>query len=192
MENSSWRLSVYWRKSCSCSKTKQSNNLRCIGSTLDLMKLHGKWWIRCGRRVLHMETKNPCYMVKGRGQKNLFFLQVCYNVHEQKHYQGGCTSLGHYQHLKSIKPKNSSSSKGIKIIQKVYRWLDQGFSRDTFHYEDPFKHVLHVIGGLVTCIICSFIMSLMDILVLRLKLGPKIMQMKDLNKKGALQDEHPT
>ena len=74
----------------------------------------------------------------------------------------------------------------------MYGWIDEGFSRDTFHYEDPFKHVLHVIGGMVTCIMFSFVMKLMDILVLRLKLGPKSMWMKDLRKKGALQDEHPT
>lgn len=74
----------------------------------------------------------------------------------------------------------------------MYGWLDEGLSKDTFHYEDPFGHVIHVIGGMVTCITFSFIMSLMDILVLRLKLGPKIMWMKDLSKKRALQDEHPT
>jgi len=74
----------------------------------------------------------------------------------------------------------------------VYGCLDEGFSRDTSHYEYLFGYVLHVIGGMVTCITFSFIMSVMDILVLRLKLWPKTMWMKDINKKGALQDEHPT
>ena len=74
----------------------------------------------------------------------------------------------------------------------MYGWLDEGSSRDEFHYEDPCRHVLHVIGGMVTCLTFSFVISFMDILVLRLKLGPNTMWMKYLIKKGALQDEHPT
>ena len=74
----------------------------------------------------------------------------------------------------------------------MHGWFDEGSSRDAFHYEDPFGHVLHVVGGMVTCITFSFVMSLMDILILRLKIVPKTMWMKDLRKKGALQDEHPT
>lgn len=74
----------------------------------------------------------------------------------------------------------------------MYGCFDEGSSIDSFHYDDPLGHFLHVIGGMVTCITFSFIMSLMDILILRLKLGPKTMWMKDMRKKGALQDENPT
>ena len=40
----------------------------------------------------------------------------------------------------------------------MYGWFDEGFSRDAFHYEDPFGHVLNVIGGMVMCITFSFVM----------------------------------
>lgn len=64
--------------------------------------------------------------------------------------------------------------------------------RNDLHVKDPLGHVLLVIGSMVTWITFSFSISLMDILVPRLKIGPNTMWMKDLRKKGPLQDEHPT
>ena len=52
MENSSWSLNVYCIKRCSCSITKKVRRLRCNGSTLGPMKLHERWWIRCGLCIL--------------------------------------------------------------------------------------------------------------------------------------------
>ena len=52
MDYSSRSLSVYCRKRCSCSGTKQSSKLRCSGSTLGPMKLNGRWRIRCGLCIL--------------------------------------------------------------------------------------------------------------------------------------------
>jgi len=46
MENSNQSLSVYFR-------TKKSSRLNCNGSTLGLMKLHGRWKIRCRLCILH-------------------------------------------------------------------------------------------------------------------------------------------
>jgi len=60
MDNSNRGLSAYCRKRCSCSITKQSSKLKCNGSTLDSMKLHGRWWIRCGPCVL------PCLSVEAK------------------------------------------------------------------------------------------------------------------------------
>jgi len=52
MENSSWSLSVYCRKWCSWSKPEKSSMLKCSGRNLGLMKLHGRWKIRCGLCIL--------------------------------------------------------------------------------------------------------------------------------------------
>jgi len=53
MENSSQSHSVYCRKKCSCTKHKKSSKLRCNGSTLGLIKVHGRWKIKCGLCILH-------------------------------------------------------------------------------------------------------------------------------------------
>jgi len=47
MDNCSLNLSVYCRKIFSCSETVQFSMLKCSGSTLGSMKLHGRWKIRC-------------------------------------------------------------------------------------------------------------------------------------------------
>jgi len=60
MENYSQSLSIYCRKRCSCSRTEQLSKLRCSGNTSGLMKLHGRWRIRCGLCIL------PCLLVKAK------------------------------------------------------------------------------------------------------------------------------
>ena len=60
MENSSQSLNVYCRKRCSCLKTKKLRKLKCNGSTLYLMKLHGIWQIRSGLCIL------PCLPVEAK------------------------------------------------------------------------------------------------------------------------------
>ena len=52
MDNSNWSLSVYCREIFSCSGTEKSSKLKCNGSTLGPMKLHGRWQIRCGLCIL--------------------------------------------------------------------------------------------------------------------------------------------
>jgi hypothetical protein len=47
---------------CSCSGTEQSSKLKCSGSTLGLMKLHGRWLIRCGLCILHCLLVEAKYM----------------------------------------------------------------------------------------------------------------------------------
>jgi len=53
MENSNWNLSVFWREICSFFITDQSSRLKCNGSTLGPMKLHGRSQIKCGLYILH-------------------------------------------------------------------------------------------------------------------------------------------
>ena len=60
MENSSLSLNVYCRKRCSCSIIEQSSKLKCNGSTLGLMKLHGRWQIKCWICIL------PCLPIEAK------------------------------------------------------------------------------------------------------------------------------
>jgi len=51
MENSSG-TSVYIAEK-GAHALEQSSRLKCSGSTLGSMKLHGRWWIKCGLCILH-------------------------------------------------------------------------------------------------------------------------------------------
>ena len=65
-DNSSQNFSAYFNRSNSCSGIEPLRNLKCNGSTFSLMKLHGRWWIRCGSCILHylpVKAKNFCFGV---------------------------------------------------------------------------------------------------------------------------------
>ena len=50
--DSSQKLIVYFIESFSHSGAEKSGKLKCSGSTLGLMKLHGRCWIRCRLCIL--------------------------------------------------------------------------------------------------------------------------------------------
>ena len=66
-ENSSENLSAYCSGNLSCSRTEKSSKLKCSERTLDLMKLHRRWLIRCSLCILN------CFSVK---EKEFWYMYI--------------------------------------------------------------------------------------------------------------------
>ena len=62
-QKESWNHSVYCKERHACFITEQSSTLKCSGSTLGPMKLHGKWWIRCELCILMYSLVEQMFLV---------------------------------------------------------------------------------------------------------------------------------
>lgn len=110
-ENSMWSHNSYCRGRNPCSGIEKSIWLKCSGRTLGLMKLHGRWMIRCGLCILHY------FLV----WENVFLVCVyvyacCYICHNEMLY--GCYDYYVGHGLQWLFIVNTASSCVIKIHGK--------------------------------------------------------------------------